>query len=679
MSIFDYPRINFSGLLRLNPGTANNDDYAQPGSGQNLIDVDGNEEAMGLMDSINVSPRMFNERDDHAYREWIQKAHPFSSPGGHTQHTIPAEWNYYGDMSSTPVDITVKGVQPGDVRPWSNLERDILDQMVGARLDFYGNITDVNPEGQPPATQFFMNDLSLRSPDQVWLESTAADKVRVSKGVGLWINFFRNVSLGADDGAGTSIHQVIRGDLSNIPGFGNADGMVMRSYIYRPIFPPNIRNLGDDAFNTMMEHWYRVHRTSPKTLQIMGTLAPWYDHEPAAMPPGRQLISRHTNLDTKGFTKNNGSGKLALAPAVAHRINPPDSTVDVLAVDFSGSFPDHFVSDDDNPKYRLEGAVLLRVVNGSEHHDMPVEYMTDHDAKGWILEFDLSDQTLARELLDGGGTLQVILRPNDGKPEVKLLDEVDYYIVTDQLAVYAERHTAKELMFRNQGSEEPVILSVYHRGERMARADAPTIDMWWYRSAPIQSPGDAPDTPRQVEVEQSIWLNTERPGARLLTFRAHGETNPPRDEFPPKKFGDFAYPPAFGVTWAPQISLRILPDDHYEEHFVEPGAAEPVTKPHVDFHFVYENTLRTYALLFPSMNNKIDLSSEEAMRRFAAYVLAAVDPEFWMSVRFMPPTRDLSAGKRRLLQAWCRRVLYDEHGEDHAHELIERAKARLRQ
>ena len=28
MSIFDYPRINFKGTIQLNPGTANNDDYA---------------------------------------------------------------------------------------------------------------------------------------------------------------------------------------------------------------------------------------------------------------------------------------------------------------------------------------------------------------------------------------------------------------------------------------------------------------------------------------------------------------------------------------------------------------------------------------------------------------------------------------------------------------------------
>jgi hypothetical protein len=52
MSLFDYPRINFKGEIQLNPGTANNDDYAQqpsfvlppngPDAGQPLALIDSN-------------------------------------------------------------------------------------------------------------------------------------------------------------------------------------------------------------------------------------------------------------------------------------------------------------------------------------------------------------------------------------------------------------------------------------------------------------------------------------------------------------------------------------------------------------------------------------------------------------------------------------------------------------
>lgn len=47
MSLFDYPRINITGTVNLNPGTANNDDYAAeptnylPFSNQVVALVDG--------------------------------------------------------------------------------------------------------------------------------------------------------------------------------------------------------------------------------------------------------------------------------------------------------------------------------------------------------------------------------------------------------------------------------------------------------------------------------------------------------------------------------------------------------------------------------------------------------------------------------------------------------------
>ena len=34
MSLFDYPQFNFKGTIQLNPGTANNDDYAHDSPGQ---------------------------------------------------------------------------------------------------------------------------------------------------------------------------------------------------------------------------------------------------------------------------------------------------------------------------------------------------------------------------------------------------------------------------------------------------------------------------------------------------------------------------------------------------------------------------------------------------------------------------------------------------------------------
>jgi len=96
MSIFDYPRINFKGTIQLNPGTANNDDYA---GAYVLPDSWGPfaGETLALIDSKTVQPRTYGMSDE-AFRQWVQKAQTFNQAGtpGKTRQIIPAEWNYYG-------------------------------------------------------------------------------------------------------------------------------------------------------------------------------------------------------------------------------------------------------------------------------------------------------------------------------------------------------------------------------------------------------------------------------------------------------------------------------------------------------------------------------------------------------------------------------------------------------
>ena len=97
MSLFDFPRINITGTLQLEPATANNDDYAGfatlpdsygPYAGQTLA----------LIDSKMVEAQTYG-MSDADFIAWVQKAQTFNSSQG-PQQIIPAEWNYYGGMSS---------------------------------------------------------------------------------------------------------------------------------------------------------------------------------------------------------------------------------------------------------------------------------------------------------------------------------------------------------------------------------------------------------------------------------------------------------------------------------------------------------------------------------------------------------------------------------------------------
>src|ERR1700741_2971609 len=117
MSLFDFPRINIKGSVTLNPGTANNDDYAGSAFLPNTFPPPYAGQTLGLIDSKLVQPRTFGMSDSD-FIAWVQKAQPFDTPNG-TRQIIPAEWNYYGSMTSSvgAGAASVIGVQtaPGHV------------------------------------------------------------------------------------------------------------------------------------------------------------------------------------------------------------------------------------------------------------------------------------------------------------------------------------------------------------------------------------------------------------------------------------------------------------------------------------------------------------------------------------------------------------------------------------
>ena len=167
MSLFDYPRIHFKGTIQLNPGTANNDDYAQqPGAA--LLPASYGPYAgqvLGLIESKTVQARTYG-MSDADFIAWVQKAHTFDVAGspGQDQQIIPAEWNYYGGMESKILEATVIGVQTGPGQVYSAVSPDVpATAVIGADVSYSGHITDVNSEGSPPATQFFIDSLTLQN------------------------------------------------------------------------------------------------------------------------------------------------------------------------------------------------------------------------------------------------------------------------------------------------------------------------------------------------------------------------------------------------------------------------------------------------------------------------------------------------------------------------------------
>jgi hypothetical protein len=640
MSLFDFPRINVKGALQLTPGTANNDDYAGswnlpaswgPFAGQTVA----------LVDSKMVEARTYGMSDDQ-FIAWVQKAQPLTSATNpcKTKEFIPAEWNYYGDMASKVLSASVIGVQTAPDTIYSAVDSQVpLTSLIGSSLTYSGGITDVNSEGSPPATQFFIDQLTLLN------GSATAIQGRPSKGACQWLNFYRNINLTADGGAGGYVYHVMlrgSGNIINIPEFQDPKiaGIIFRYYLYRPM-----QKIGG---NDAIEQLYKEKGMNASTLEFIATIAPLYAEEKIVTgPTGRLLISNTAAIPTPAGTNNNGNnGLIALAPAVMQRFG------NRLSADFSATFPDYYKGTS-NDKYDFGPVTLVATDSGGRSATIGAINYADTgagDRAGWVFDFDISQNADAQAVLQDANASFQLVHPIWGT----VLGETDFYFVTNQQAIYAEQHGAGD-RFLNQGTEEPATVSVYRRGQLLTGNDAPPITVWQYRSVPLQSPGNATVLTANLRPGEPIVVDTSQPGNYLFTFTAQAPGSVPPSGYPPLSYSTFMNPP--WVTNAPAISLRILPNDEdFSRYYVEPAGPEPVGNKQLTFDVLYARVLRTYYLLYPVMNKFIDLSSEKAVKDNAQAILDATEKSLWMTTHYMPRTRDMSESRRQLLRAWCLKV-----------------------
>lgn len=136
MSIFSYPRIHVKGLMAVNVGTGNNDDYSS--LAVMGPDYPGFENwPLRQADSPNVRPLTYGMTDER-WMAWAQKRQRFQQspiqgppsagptlemnksesnnvPSGTEPDAwyVPGEWNYYGDMGLFMLDVNVLGVVNG--------------------------------------------------------------------------------------------------------------------------------------------------------------------------------------------------------------------------------------------------------------------------------------------------------------------------------------------------------------------------------------------------------------------------------------------------------------------------------------------------------------------------------------------------------------------------------------
>jgi len=141
---------------------------------------------------------------------------------------------------------------------------------------------------------------------------------------------------------------------------------------------------------------------------------------------------------------------------------------------------------------------------------------------GWIFDFDISTNQAAQQVLaDPDAEFQLVHPSLLGI----ILEETDYYFVSNQQSIYAEQFETGSL-FLNQGTLEPASVSVFHRGQELSADRCPPITVWQYRSIPLQDPGYAMPISTNHKPGQPIIVETSQPGNFLFTFSINDESNP---------------------------------------------------------------------------------------------------------------------------------------------------------
>lgn len=684
MSVFSFPRWNVKGLLIVNVGTGNNDDYSRdqfppesPYAGQ----------PVRLADSIQVQALTYGKTDPE-WIKWVQEPGEFVSaaPGSPAASVkdrqamtraeglasvmatnspvtlIPGEWNYYGDMGLTMTGVTVVGATNAGAQVPS-------DPLLGAELSFKNRpgaegrstamLIDVNAE-DVPCSQVFSDNLMLEKDGQALMNG------KPSKGATRWINFQRNTALNGPNGAAAMFQcvvplaalagQPIAGLLpATSPSGRPLAGVVFRYNIFRSLQPINtFKYEGKAWFDKMVELYQQQDpetRLNPDISEIAGTLAPWYEGEMESVPVGRQLVPTDRRICVPAGLNNAGpcsqcpAGQscFALAPAIVG----VDEAGGWVSLDLSGSLPDALQGTDydprrtgNNPKYDF-GEIRLVVRQGSESHDfgsIPYQDTEAGDQRGWIFDYPLPSGAL--DLIRNGDFF--LTSPTYGD----LLAESRYFVASDQSCIYGQQD-GPPAQFVNEGTAGPATVRVFEKGRELDRASCPPMQVWEYDTTPNQSPGPRTLNATGFRAGDPLSVITAAPGNRLFTFTM------PDDPEPPENYSDL------NLMVAPQINLRLLPNEDFSSYYVNPSSPEPVGNERLIFQVIFENVFRNYYLLYPAMNLQVPLNDPEywADPVMARLLMQRVQRAWWNRAEYMPRTRDLSDSRRTLIEAWCRKII----------------------
>jgi hypothetical protein len=567
------------------------------------VDTANNDDIVRVVDDVAVQVETGGMSDDEFIR-WMEETITVGSP---PREVIRASWNYYGTNGCGFEQCAITSVDRSDgQRVTAPGEEPLIGASVFLGLPEQRNtglMVDLDPEGII-ATQIFADAVRITGPAGQLLRGTPT--VAHSR----WLSFERNLGLPGFGGASAVWQMALPADslqfAQNVSPTLDAlrelaqqrRGLVMRFCTYA--LSPRISQ------SELAERFRNGQKDqNPAIGRVVGTIGVWDGEELASASAGRRLYpAGSVSFDHL---------PVRLGPGAAH----VDMERNVVTLDLVTAFPEL-----DGTLEKVDfGPVTLAAVaaDGAVTPLGQVAYdRSTYEEGAGVVEIPIPDSAGAAV---AASALQLI-HDASGMP---LMEEPPLTIETDDRNLYLQLGETRQatLRFSRRGAAP---------GERLV-----AVTLQYVTSNKAQPAQPSPPErhlvamPERVECDESgragIELRAIAPGTCAIAFQREGEPAG-----------------ALDATLGAFLNVRVFPADDYST----------IPDSELTFDLIYREVLRYYHLIYPAMSRIFPLNGEEAVRENAEAILERIDPAVWGKWEYMPRTRELSEGKRQLLERWCR-------------------------
>lgn len=275
----------------------------------------------------------------------------------------------------------------------------------------------------------------------------------------------------------------------------------------------------------------------------------------------------------------------------------------------------------------------------------PIEYdRVEYDLTAGIVDVEYQDLSLLPQDLQGGGLLLLAWPDRTLNVVYPILTEEDstIRIETDDRGIYSDvRQDGKlSILVRERGGPPQKPVDIY---------------LWEYQYVPCSVTTSQSHAPTLTLVEDGPPLQHRLDYSRKVTFPA-GSRDPYEIRFHTLRPGAVALvftrdgqPLSGDYPWgtASYAGVRVLPDDDFSS----------VDKQlRISWDYIYNVIFRYYHLVFPAMSGVIALNDRTEMEQAADLLVDYTEPDRRYGTTYMPPSRDLSTGKRALIVEWANSV-----------------------